>query len=78
MPRKLVVSSLIIGTDVLIFQSEMLMALPSKVPMRISRMTTGVKPMFENATPMTPTKTKPTTVTNRNRRMANTKKLWWK
>ena len=56
----------------------MLMALPTRVPTKISRIITGVKPMFENATPLTPTKTKPTMATIRNRRMAKNRKLWWK
>ena len=51
------------------------MALPSRVPTKISKITTGVKPIFENATPTTPTKTRAMTATNRNTRIAKTSTL---
>jgi hypothetical protein len=53
----------------------MFRALPSNVPIRIITITAGVNPMFEKATPTTPTKTRLATANKISKRITKKRKL---
>jgi hypothetical protein len=52
-----------------------LMELPQKVPIKIRRIATGVKPTFSSATVMTPIKIRARIATSKISRIAKTAKL---
>jgi hypothetical protein len=56
----------------------MLMKLPIKVPTKISKIITGVKPTSSKAMLMAPKKTRATTTNNKASKIAKNRKLCWK
>jgi hypothetical protein len=56
----------------------MFMALPSRVPAKISRTIHGVNPTLAKAKPTTPKKTKPANAASKENKRTITSVLWWK
>ena len=64
------------GTHVLILNNGMLIKLPRKVATNISTTIRGLKPTFENAEPINPTKIKPAVAIKIKSRIPKSKMLW--